>query len=63
MKTPDKIKAVFATCTVAAVILSFGFLGKDHTLTRWLAAGGIIGWLGLLFYINRINDKKENPDD
>ena len=48
---------------VASVVISFVYLGKDHSVTRWLAAGGIIGWLGLLFYVNRISKKKENPND
>ena len=63
MKYLDKIKTVYAVCIVGAILISFVYFGKDHSLTRWLAASGIIVWLILMFFSKRLNKKKENPND
>jgi uncharacterized membrane protein YfcA len=63
MEKLDKIKTVFAVCMVGAVVISFVYLGKDHSVTRWLAACGIIVWLIFMFFTKRIKKQNETPND
>ena len=60
MKNQDKIKTYIGFGLVIIVMTSFGVLGKNHTVTRWLAASSIVGWMIAMYWINH-QKKKEKP--
>jgi hypothetical protein len=58
----DKIKAVIGIVLIVLTFGSFIFLGKDHTVTRSLAASSIIIWLLVMAWIGKMKSKEENKN-